>query len=93
MAKPGDPERTRTAASPGDHPVDDGGYAFPVPMVYDDVTVDTVNERGMSLRDYFAAMAVIKVLADVRNAARVAQYAYDIADAMIQERKKAEGRS
>lgn len=35
----------------------DGGPAFPVPMVSDGDAVGDVNERGMSLLDYFAAHA------------------------------------
>lgn len=42
---------------------DDGGYAFPVPMVYDGGACETVNERGMSLRDYFAGQMVMGVFA------------------------------
>lgn len=38
---------------------DDGGSAFPVPMVYDGVHVENVNERGLSVRDYFAAHAPV----------------------------------
>ena len=65
----------------------DGGPAFPAvpnPDFY----------RGMSLRDYFAAQAMIglgKRYAGIEGSdasAYVAQEAYKIADAMIAEREK-----
>lgn len=52
---------------------DDGGYAFPVPMVYDGGACETVNERGMSLRDYFAA----KALAEVIRLASTVHYSHE----------------
>jgi hypothetical protein len=71
----------------------DDGPAFPVPMVYDGVVVDSVNERGMTLRDYFAAKAMAAYVAKEGPASDedgdfVAKYAYEIADAMLAERKK-----
>lgn len=56
----------------------DGGPAFPAPAS---------SSYGMSLRDYFAAQALIGLLASregrpTRTAAQVAFDAYDIADAM-----------
>ena len=66
---------------------DDGGYAFPVPMVYDGTVCDTVNERGMSLRDYFAAQVIDMASHDVTEPSVVAARAYRIADAMIMARQ------
>ena len=87
-------------------PIDDGGYAFPVPMVFDGAVCDTVNERGMSLRDYFAGQAMTAVgrtylgsednpVADQLGKPTFAEEArrcYAWADAMLAERAKAEGR-
>jgi hypothetical protein len=80
----------------------DGGPAFPVPAeLCQDLTVQ--EQRGMTLRDYFAAKAMQSVLADAQipgadadplppEAAHwlgvVAKVSYRVADAMIQERSK-----
>ena len=68
----------------------DGGPAFPVPAeLCQDLTVQ--EQRGMTLRDWFAGMAM------QASRSRSSQYnswddlakdAYEIADAMIQERSK-----
>jgi hypothetical protein len=83
---------------------DDGGPAFPLD-INDDVS-GRVNV-GMSLRDYFAAKAMQSMTAgpgarmvadrdgryDETNWAEVvAMNAYEIADAMLAHRQKAEGR-
>lgn len=67
--------------------VNDGGPAYPC------VTTTEPEDRGMSLRDYFAALAMQSI---VRNSAesysasasRVAEKAYMMADGMIAERVK-----
>ena len=48
------------------------------------------NQRGMSLRDYFAAKAMHAVLVATERgtAAEVASEAYALADAMLDEREK-----
>lgn len=63
-------------------------------------TTDTTPQEGMSLRDYFAAKALPALVAasekrndsngqtDAGLAARVAKYAYIVADAMLVEREK-----
>lgn len=70
----------------------DGGPAFPDPGPADDSYVNW--NHGMSLRDYFAAQALIGILA-ARNGFLVdvgttnaAPWAYQIADAMLAEREK-----
>jgi len=71
--------------------IDDGGYAFPVPMVFDGSVVDTVNERGMSLRDWFAGKALARAQSLGPSAPAVgdvARWAYEQADAMLAERKR-----
>ena len=66
-----------------------GGPAFPVPMVSDGNVVGDVNERGMSLRDYFAGQALALVLSQdgSRIAGKLAENAYEIADAMLKARE------
>lgn len=72
---------------------DDGGSAFPTPET------ETVHPQwGMSLRDYFAAKVAAGILAggwadtvpldDVEHARQLAGFAYQAADAMLDERKK-----
>ena len=62
---------------------DTGGPAFPVEV--------GINNRGMFLRDYFAAKAMQGLLsADVRlqlNHVTIAHMAYEQADAMLETRK------
>lgn len=73
----------------------DGGSAFPLRF-------SEVADRGMSLRDYFAAQALNGMLQDNTNVLRIAQSAaegelpeaaaarsaYGLADAMLLERAK-----
>ena len=64
----------------------DGGPAFPVPQGYllgDD-------DKGMSLRDYFAGQAIRALLADPSHDEGIewlAEYAYAWADAMLKARE------
>lgn len=78
---------------------DDGGPAFPIQTkVVDDGILQVVVQAGapgMSLRDYFAAQAVAGFLAGKghelasdEDGPFIAMYAYEIADAMLAERKK-----
>lgn len=66
---------------------DDSPPAFPVPAQYT-IHNELVSDQapGMSLRDYFAAMALLLQPSDHESI--VARRAYAIADAMITERKK-----
>jgi hypothetical protein len=61
----------------------DGGSAFPI-------FLDGGIERGMSLRDYFAAAAMQGLMArfGAYGAGTIAHVAYIVADAMIAERDK-----
>lgn len=66
--------------------------AFPVPS-YVNVAGETHDSsiQGMDLRDYFAAKALTGLLAEANmdyNDAAIAALAYNLADAMINERKK-----
>jgi hypothetical protein len=69
-------------------PIDDGGTAFP--------STDTYGPKGMSLRDWFAGMAISTVLKDWKkdddysdeDHGCVATECYELADAMIEARKK-----
>lgn len=74
----------------------DGGPAFPVQALeseYRDGRYHDVwrPQGGMSLRDYFAAMALQGLIASNDDAAgdrltELPRYAYDIADAMLRAR-------
>jgi len=77
-----------------------GGPAFPVPAeLCQDLTV--YEQRGMTLRDYFAAKAIGPILATPwfqhtssqvggsEYADQLASECYDIADAMIKQRTAA----
>lgn len=75
-------------------PFDDGGPAFPQPAELDGTWADPetckrfVPMRGLSLRDWFAGQALAGLLAESRwESDDVATVAYQIADAMIVERK------
>ena len=57
--------------------IDDGGPAFPNPY-YSDVD-------GMSLRDWFAGMAMQIVFGEPEE---IANSAYELADAMLTKRKE-----
>ena len=66
---------------------DDGGPAFP----WNHNSISSEDERGLSLRDWFAGQAMLGSRArDSRyeSWSDLAQDAYDIADAMIKERNK-----
>ena len=77
----------------------DGGPAFPRPLpdvaVPPDEALRTVAQyRGMSLRDWFAGMALIGLKPNTNNSAQldeeaVAKKCYRQADAMLAERDKA----
>ena len=54
-----------------------GGPAFPA----------NSSQTGMSLRDWFAGQAIAHI-AGIRPAAVAAQMAYELADAMLEARKK-----
>lgn len=65
-----------------------GGPAFPNTL---DNSARRGGARGMSLRDWFAGMAMIQMIppASVKSwEAEVAQNAYRIADAMLAERER-----
>lgn len=73
---------------------DDGGPAFPVghpECTYDGQ--DVKESQGMSLRDYFAGLAMQAFLsnpakANTWEASHIGQYAYGTADAMLKARKE-----
>ena len=72
---------------------DDGGPAFPVaPTMNPDGTVWYHGKDGMSLRDWFAGMALSGVMNKPGNqrslAVDYAEYCYAIADAMLAARKE-----
>jgi hypothetical protein len=71
-----------------------GGSAYPS-REFVGGHVDTVHHTGMTLRDYFAAKAMAACIsADPSNMnhttapAKAAEWAYEFADAMLEERAK-----
>ena len=68
----------------------DGGPAFPVPAeLCQDLTVQ--EQRGMTLRDYFAAKAMQGFIACPNTRGEpndIAAWCYQMADAMLKERSK-----
>lgn len=44
--------------------IEDGGPAFPIPLVYDGQAVTSVLERGMSMRQWYAGQAMKGLLAN-----------------------------
>lgn len=58
----------------------DGGPAFPSPGAFD----------GMSLRDWFAGQAISGAIGKFRVAQTAAEYAYRVADAMLEAREEVE---
>lgn len=79
--------------------IDDGGPAFPIPLLRGEVWHGNGCPNGMTLRDYFAASIVQGMLASM-SGAKIAPStldevlqaipggAYWLADKMIEERKK-----
>lgn len=62
---------------------DDGGAAFPVPGSYNTAW----EANGMTLRDWFAGQALAnRYTQEARDDKKVAQWAYQIADAMLAAR-------
>ena len=59
----------------------DGGPAFPSPFESFD---------GMSLRDWFAGQAISGAIGEFRVAQTAAEYAYRVADAMLEAREEVE---
>lgn len=65
---------------------DGGGPAYPVSWSMDG---ETVAVPGMTLRDYFAGQALAnRYTDDERSAGKVAEWAYQVADAMLEERNR-----
>ena len=61
--------------------------AFPVSSeLCQDLTVE--QQRGMTLRDYFAAKALPRVMQDGKSFSAIARDAYLMADAMLKEREQ-----
>jgi hypothetical protein len=75
---------------------DDGGTAFPVDEILTDTLVggaeSYITHKGMSLRDWFAGMALIGNLSGDEaardNPEKAAGWSYAQADAMLAERDK-----
>lgn len=68
---------------------DNGGPAFPIAV--EDGTGSYTHYTGITLRDYFAAQALVGFCANLGvqvTSMRQAQIAYTLADAMLKEREK-----
>lgn len=59
----------------------DGGPAFPCP-------IEDATQCGMSLRDWFAGMALQGIVIHAHYIDDMAKTSYEVADAMIAERDK-----
>jgi len=66
---------------------DNGGSAFPYSALSPEGPEVYKDDEGMSLRDYFAAVA-LGGLDSVENEERAAKWCYQMADAMLKEREK-----
>ena len=68
----------------------DGGSAFPQlarrGYMLENGTITPIGD-GMSLRDYFAAAALMRMMSDCLTIEQIAEEAYRFADAMIEARK------
>ena len=66
----------------------DGGPAFPVDCFNEETGKYDIRDGGMSLRDYFAAKALVGMLARPGgiNPKQDAEFAYLLADAMLKAR-------
>ncbi len=69
-------------------PINDGGPAFPFEIVYlEDGEEITEYYNGMSLRDYFAAKALVALIeTNYEDYTGLSCSAYQIADAMLKAR-------
>ena len=68
-----------------------GGHAFPTLFIEPE---HGSGHAGMTLRDWFAGMALIHHFVSVNDLAgadKVAELAYEVADAMLAERTRAKG--
>lgn len=67
-----------------------GGWAFPTQINRQDGFGNNYidSEEGMELRDYFAAKALQAIADPCHNPELLANRAYEIADAMLEARKK-----
>ena len=66
-----------------------GGPAFPRNILDHGHGVTTTHESGMTLRDYFAAKALVALATyEEYHPERAAKYAYEYADAMLAAREQ-----
>ncbi len=69
--------------------INDGGQAFPLPLC--DQSGQFTGDLGMTLRDYFAAKALMSMLSPVQDITgntpdHAAEWSYKFADAMLRAR-------
>lgn len=75
---------TNTANTVTASRTDQGGPAFPTNIFYNEKIVH--QQWGMSLRDYFAGQALLKLMDSETDAKLCAIIAYNMADAMLKAR-------
>lgn len=73
--------------------INNGGPAFPTENARQ-TGPSSWHEEGMTLRDYFAAKAMVSIITDPHNEVKegydqIALYAYSLADAMLNARGEA----
>ena len=73
---------------------DNGGQAFPRPgyehLQPDGKILHVPGETGMTLLDYFAGQAVGGLLKGLHDRYNIARLSYDLADAMLAEKRRRE---
>lgn len=70
--------------------LNDGGPAFPPPMIFDQSGNQEWVQQGLTIRDWFAGQALAGMVANDHNSLTyggAAFGAYEYADAMLRERK------
>lgn len=77
--------------------IDDGGNAFPLPVVANEHGMFQTRDEGMTMRDYFAAKAMQSLIiegvgynSDPGQILAMTLTAFDWADAMLKARKSGE---
>jgi hypothetical protein len=70
--------------------INDGGPAFPTewnPLKIKNPELSSKECRGMSLRDWFAGQALANEYTQSNDPAKIAEWAYRVADAMLKARE------
>jgi hypothetical protein len=86
----GDGEFSHLGCRPQPQAPNDGGPAFPLPAVFSPECGTLPGQGGMSLRDWFAGMALANLTQapGIQRMQAAAEFAYKQADAMLEARGK-----